>query len=69
VLPAIMGRDYYSELEINDGEDASMKYFYSHIETTFDNREEIRKDLLKYCCLDTKAMVFIVEKLAKLFKE
>jgi hypothetical protein len=35
VLPAIMGRDYYSELEINDGEDASILYFYSHIEPRF----------------------------------
>jgi hypothetical protein len=68
VLPAVTGKDY-SDLEINNGEDASILYFYSHIEPRFVKKEEIRENLLKYCCLDTEGMVFIVEKLAKLLKE
>jgi len=65
VLPAITGKSY-SELEINNGGDASMMYFYSHILSKLENKGEIRKNLLKYCCLDTEGMVWIVEKLRKL---
>lgn len=62
VLPAITGKSY-SELEINNGGEASMLYFYSHIEPKLENKEEIRKNLLKYCELDTIGMVWIIEKL------
>lgn len=65
VLPAIAGKDY-SELEINNGGDASALYFYSHIKKELKNKEEIRKNLLRYCCLDTEGMVWIVEELRKL---
>jgi len=64
VLPAITGKGY--ELEINNGGDASAQYFYSHITHDLKNTKEIRKNLLKYCCLDTEAMVLIVEKLKKI---
>ncbi|GAI32642.1 unnamed protein product, partial [marine sediment metagenome] len=53
VLPAITGKDY-SDLEIENGTDASMQYFYSHIKTDLKNIDEIRNNLLKYCCLDTE---------------
>ena len=65
VLPAITGKSY-SELEINNGSDASMLYFYSHIKPKLENKEEIRKNLLKYCGLDTEGMVWIIKKLKKI---
>jgi len=64
VLPAITGKGY-SELEINNGGDASMMYFYSHIKNKLENKGEIRANLLKYCCLDTEGMVWIVDELKK----
>ncbi len=65
VLPAVTGKDY-SQLEIANGGDASMLYFYSHIKPKLDNKDEIRENLIKYCCLDTKGMVWIVDGLGKL---
>lgn len=65
VLPAITGKSY-SELEINNGGDASMLYFYSHIKLKLDNKEEIRANLLKYCGLDTEGMVWIIQELKKI---
>src|SRR5690606_8901688 len=62
VLPAITGKSY-SELEINNGGDASMLFFYSHIQPKLENKEEIRANLLKYCGLDTEGMVWIIQKL------
>lgn len=41
-----------------------MLYFYSHIKVKLD-KEEIRKNLVKYCSLDTEGMVFIVDGLRK----
>ena len=67
VLPAITGKSY-SELEINNGADASMLYFYSHIKSKLTNKEEIRANLLKYCGLDTEGMVWIIDELEKLVK-
>ena len=62
VLPAITGESY-SKLEINNGGDASMLYFYSHIKPKLENKDEIRKNLIKYCGLDTEGMVLIIERL------
>ena len=62
VLPAITGKDY-SYLEISDGTEASMQYFYSHIKADLKNIDEIRNNLLKYCCLDTEGMIWIIEEL------
>jgi len=62
VLPAITGKSY-SNLEIDNGTDASMKYFYSHIRADLKNIDEIRNNLLKYCCLDTEGMIWIIEEL------
>jgi hypothetical protein len=63
VLPAVTGKDY-SDLDIGDGGTASLKF----IDITYgsvlkEEKLKIREDLLKYCCLDTKGMVDIVEKL------
>ena len=65
VLPAITGKDY-SDLEIDNGTDASMKYFYSHIKADLKNVDEIRSNLLKYCGLDTEGMIWIIEELNKM---
>ncbi|MBT3406432.1 DUF2779 domain-containing protein [Candidatus Woesearchaeota archaeon] len=65
VLPAVTGKSY-SELEINNGADASMLYFYSHIRPKLDNREEIRANLYRYCGLDTEGMVWILAELKKI---
>jgi hypothetical protein len=66
VLPALTGKGY-DDLEINNGMDASMKYFYSHIEHEIEDKD-LRKYLLQYCCLDTEAMVWIVNELKKVIQ-
>ncbi len=68
VLPAITNKSY-SELEINNGADASMLYFYTHIkpDKQFD-KQQVRNNLEKYCGLDTEGMVLIVDELYKLCK-
>jgi hypothetical protein len=66
VLPAVVGKSY-KDLNINNGGLASVSYF----EMVFDsveNKEQIRKDLLEYCGLDTEAMVWIVDNLRDLVK-
>ena len=65
VLPAITGKGY-SDLEISDGADASMQYFYSHIKADLKNIDEIRNNLLKYCCLDTEGMIWIIDGLNRI---
>ncbi len=60
VLPSITGKSY-SELEIDDGQDASMQFFYSSIKHELTNPEEIKRNLLEYCCLDTRASAIIIE--------
>jgi len=65
VLPAITGKSY-SNLEISDGTDASMQFFYSHIKTDLKNIDEIRNNLLKYCCLDTEGMIWIIDELRRI---
>lgn len=71
VLPAIAGKSY-DELEITDGEIASLRYLYithGSIEGKCASSEEIKKtreDLKKYCELDTKAMLLILNKLKEI---
>ena len=65
VLPALT-KLTYKGMGIDNGGDASAMYFYSHIKKTMDGKEKIRKDLLKYCELDTYAMVEILDKVEKL---
>ncbi len=62
VLPAIIGEDPYKKLNIGDGGLALISYF----KMTYMDGPDVRDDLLKYCELDTKAMVLIVEKLREL---
>ena len=67
VLPAVTGRSY-DEIELHDGGDASIKYFKTHIDHTMNNKEEIRRNLLEYCGLDTEGMVWIINKLKELVR-
>ena len=65
-MPAITGKSY-SELEINNGADASMLYFYTHIKPDEKfKKEEVRENLLTYCGLDTESMVWIIQELNKM---
>ncbi len=63
VLPAMTGRSY-SELEIGNGEFASLEYVRTHY-FTVDPAEKarVRADLLAYCGLDTEAMILLVKQL------
>ena len=65
VLPALVTELSYNDLNIKDGGMAS-SIFQSMINNNFNGNEILtRKDLLKYCELDTYAMVRIIEKLKK----
>jgi len=66
VYPAITGESY-EELEIRDGRTAPVIFLKAtYEECDFQEKETIRKNLLKYCHLDTLAQVKIVNKLRKL---
>ena len=62
VLPTIAADMDYAQLEgIQQGNEASLAYLEAiHPETSTRRKEEIRKDLLKYCKHDTEAMVRLV---------
>ncbi|MBT6773820.1 DUF2779 domain-containing protein [Candidatus Woesearchaeota archaeon] len=62
VLPAMTGKGYEG-LEISDGETASILFTKDGL------NPKVRKDLLKYCELDTEAMIWMVDELNKLIKE
>lgn len=67
VLPVLVSDLNYKELEINNGAVAMNSWFkavYSQDDKI--NPEEIKKNLLKYCSLDTMAMIRIWEELNKL---
>ncbi len=68
VLPVLTGTSY-DHLDISDGMDASLAF----LDVTSNNvpdeeRIKIRKDLEKYCALDTEGMIWIVDKLKELIK-
>jgi hypothetical protein len=71
VLPAITGKGYEG-MAIADGMTASMDFIYvtfgelygQHVSA--EKAESIRRDLEKYCGLDTEGMVWIVRELGKL---
>jgi CRISPR/Cas system-associated exonuclease Cas4 (RecB family) len=65
VLPALTDRSH-NELEITNGGDASALFYYSHIKNEIKKTKELRENLLKYCELDTEAMILIVNKLKEL---
>ncbi len=66
VLPALTGKSYEG-MDIGEGGTASVEFF----NTTYNNKgdkKRIRESLLKYCCLDTEGMVWIVDKLREIVK-
>jgi hypothetical protein len=65
VLPALIPSLSYDELEIGNGGDALAAYESLVYETDSKKRLAIRKNLLKYCKMDTFAMVKLLEKLEK----
>jgi hypothetical protein len=66
VLPALFPNvpelDYNNLDQVHNGEEASAA-FAGLKDRTADETEQIRSNLLKYCCLDTYAMVKILSKL------
>ena len=63
VLPALIPEMSYDDLDIQEGGTAS-NTFKTMIERTFEgNENEVRKQLLEYCKLDTFSMVKILEEL------
>ncbi|MBT7903583.1 DUF2779 domain-containing protein [Candidatus Woesearchaeota archaeon] len=64
VMPAITGKGY-DNLEINNGAEASVQYFNSHIKNNTPD-PNLRENLLRYCCLDTEGMIWIINELNKL---
>ena len=65
VLPALTGKSY-TDLEINNGWDASIQYFNTTFkETTPEEKQKVRENLLEYCGLDTEGMVWVVGELEK----
>jgi predicted RecB family nuclease len=64
VLPALVPEYGYGDLEIQEGELASLAFIeIVDPETSDQRREQLRTDLLAYCGRDTEAMVRIVEAL------
>ena len=62
VLPALVPSLSYDNLEIGNGSDASASYYQLQFENDNVVVENTRQALLKYCMLDTLAMVKIFEK-------
>jgi len=66
VLPALIPELTYNDLEIKEGGDASIIFESLQTETDMFKIEEVRKNLLEYCKLDTFAMVEILDFLKNL---
>ncbi len=66
VLPALVPEMSYENMEISDGGTASLAYESLLTMDDFIKIDEIKKKLLKYCKLDTLAMVRILERLESL---
>ncbi len=63
VLPALVPELSYDSLDIGDGGAAMDAYSRLQTMTNLEDIEKIKSDLLKYCELDTYAMVKILEKM------
>jgi hypothetical protein len=66
VLPALVPDLSYDELEIADGANASRAFESLYFEKDEIRKKEIREQLLKYCGMDTMAMVRILDVLDSL---
>ena len=65
VLPSLVPGFSYDGLNISDGGMASVTFRNLYHEKDAEKTEEIRKDLLAYCKMDTLAMVRIYERLVR----
>ena len=66
VLPVLTDMSY-SEMDIGSGSIASAEFYKStYEECSEEKKEKVRKDLLKYCEMDTLAEVMIVDKLKEM---
>ena len=69
VLPVLTGKSY-DHLDISDGMNASLAFLgIISNSASAEERVKIRKDLEKYCALDTEGMIWIVDKLKELTKK
>ena len=66
VLPALVPQLSYESLEIGNGTDASSAFYNLQHETEPAIIENTRKNLLKYCEMDTWGMVKILEKIKQI---
>lgn len=65
ILPALTPKSH-KELEITNGEDASLTFLdITYGDVTPEYRQKKRKELERYCGLDTEAMIHIIDKLRK----
>ena len=55
----------YNELDIAEGGSASREFENLYKETNQEKMNSVRENLLKYCKMDTYAMVKILEELEK----
>ena len=65
VLPVVVPALSYKELNIQNGGSAQTLWMQAVLDGTRDDKEKILDDLIKYCGLDTLAMVEIYEALKK----
>ena len=66
VLPAVTGKGYEG-MPIAKGDDASLAYLkLAFAGSSYEEKEQTKKDLEEYCGLDTEGMVWIVRKLNEL---
>ena len=69
VLPAVIPDMSYENLEIQEGQLASLEYLMMiNSSTPIEEKKKIKRDLLTYCGQDTLAMLKIREELLKKFQ-
>ena len=68
VYPALVGRDGYGGLEVADGGTASweLERLMFDVAMSDKERQKIRSSLLKYCGMDTRALMQVVNRLREL---
>ena len=63
VLPALVPELSYNDLEISEGGTASLTYMSLYEDKDLQSVSVKRENLLRYCELDTLAMVKLLEKI------
>lgn len=66
VLPALVPELTYESLNISDGGTAAESWLRMRASTDIEEQEQIKRDLLEYCHLDTLAMVRILDKMKEM---